>query len=280
MLSEPIKSWRNYSSSLQSPVTIETLKNNSINNYNEHLFLTPGLTTRPPLPYKSKETPKKNINTKEKLDGNPIHDYLAIKYNQKFEENFSNDLGNEEIMNAESETASATFEDTQNNAIVFNQIVKDVHIQNWMKEETEDEQFTNSNPSQKLSEINFDKLFDSKTTTKLENINKNTTLAKSRVKFSAVPLRSSTDCEESPAIEEIETWMSKKNNKNIIFKDIINNINEIEKSICLNPIDMPQDAPQHDIETTPEPESCDDISSILKVLEEEDKKSRNFLSKH
>lgn len=214
------------------------------------------------------------MSTQEKLDVNPINDYLTIKYNKKIEEKFNNNFEKTQIdnkTNIEFETTSVTLEDTKKNATVFNQIVKDAHTQNWMEEESENMQkWSSSNLTENLPELNINK---QKSTKKLEN----TLFSKSKVKFTAVSLKSGTECEEPLATEEIETWMSKKDNENIAFQDILNNINEIEKSICLNAIDMPQDVPQHDIETTPEPESCDDISSILKVLEAEDKKSRNFI---
>ncbi|XP_044252632.1 centrosomal protein of 131 kDa isoform X2 [Tribolium madens] len=230
LLSEPIKSWRNYSS--PNSTKIEEIE--------ENVVLTPGVETKPPLPKKLETKPEEDPGV------NAIHDYLTLKYESSLEKK-------KEI------EEKAPSDDSAINL---------------------DEQIPN------LSDLDIDELFKDESDKKFDHFfrtledkspkKKAKAEPKPKVKFIATPIKSDPDYVDGSK-NEVETWISKKpvnEERKAIFRDFLNNVNELEKSVSLNVVDISQDLPQHDIDTGPNSPTCEDIASILKVLEAEDKKSQ------
>ncbi|XP_064213693.1 centrosomal protein of 131 kDa [Tribolium castaneum] len=271
LLSEPIKSWRNYSST-NSTKTEET-KTTSPN-----IVLTPGVQTKPPLPKK----PEAKMSSRPEKDPgvNAIHDYLTLKYESSLEKETEKSK----------EVEKAPSDDSAINLISLDDDVKSdldeqkLNIQNWIEEKDlkweDDKQIPN------LCDIDIDELFKDENDKKFDHFfptvedkspkKKPKASPKPKVKFIATPMKSDPDYVDGSK-NEVETWISKKpisEERKLIFSDFLNNVDELEKSVSLGAVDIPQDIPQHDIDTVPNSPTYEDIASILKVLEAEDKKSQ------
>lgn len=152
-------------------------------------------------------------------------------------------------------------------------------------------------------DIKFDKVFENKKlptetknsdskiqTKKKVTLVKSVTVAKPKPKFIAKPLRLKEDFQESNKQKEPESWMSEaakkseaianyRHTKKANYFDILSNLEEIESAVTSNKeIDIKDDIPEHDTDkSNMRSESIDDIVSILEVLENEDKKSREYI---
>ncbi|RZC38409.1 5-azacytidine-induced protein 1-like, partial [Asbolus verrucosus] len=240
---------------------------------------------------------KKNEQFEEDPGVNAIHDYLTLKYESSLEKE------KEKEKEIDNRVEKAPSDDSAINLITLDDIDRDVksethdtvqklHIQNWMEEKSDDitaEIWEDSKQIPNLSDLNIDDLFKDETDKKFDNFfrkmetkspKKKTKISpKPRVKFTATPMKSDPDYNENPPTKEaeVESWMSKKSEKlekKSSYLDFLNNIDELEKSVSLSAVDISQDVPQHDIDIAPESPTYDDIASILKVLEAEDKKSQ------
>ncbi|XP_063916009.1 centrosomal protein of 131 kDa [Zophobas morio] len=265
LLSEPIKSWRNYSGSKSEETKEERL-------------LTPGVVSKPPLP-------KKPDSSKTEDPGvSAIHDYLTLKYDKEREKSADNKI--EKAPSDDSAINLITLDDVSQNDKDERDDVQKLHIQNWIDEKNEDTEAEWEDPKQipNLSDLDIDDLFKDDSEKKFDNFFRNVedkspkkktkASPKPKVKFTATPIRADPDYAESCENNEVETWLSKKPEKKTNFLDFLNNIDELEKSMSLTGVDISHDVPQHDTETTPNSPTYDDIAAILKVLEDEDKKSQ------
>ena len=211
---------------------------------------------------------------------------MTLKYDKEREKSADNKI--EKAPSDDSAINLITLDDVSQNDKDERDDVQKLHIQNWIDEKNEDTEAEWEDPKQipNLSDLDIDDLFKDDSEKKFDNFFRNVedkspkkktkASPKPKVKFTATPIRADPDYAESCENNEVETWLSKKPEKKTNFLDFLNNIDELEKSMSLTGVDISHDVPQHDTETTPNSPTYDDIAAILKVLEDEDKKSRNI----
>jgi hypothetical protein len=293
LLSEPIKSWRNYSScdSTKTDQSKEIPRDDTP----EDAILTPGVLTKPPLPKKSElsRVGKNESQLREDPGVNAIHDYLTLKYESSLEKERDKDEQEENKIEKTPSDDSAinliTLDDVDRKKNESIDDVQKLHIQNWMEEKCEGSaEWEDPKRVPNLSDLDIDDLFKDESDKKFDHFfrsveekspkKKPKASPKPRVKFIATPIKADPDCDEK-STKEVETWMAKKpesGDKKSNYLDFLTNIDELENSVSLSAVDISQDLPQHDVDAVLNSPTFDDIASILKVLEAEDKKSRIF----